>query len=108
MTKNTGSAQDQKEPQRLSRSSPQAKMVLIKKENKKPARKPSRQKTAKNPTVTFVEPVVINRDSTTSDVDARIAERAYELYKHRGGHHGQDLEDWLAAERAVQSEECCS
>jgi hypothetical protein len=35
------------------------------------------------------------------DIHARIAERAFELYHRRGGHHGQDLEDWFAAEREV-------
>jgi len=29
----------------------------------------------------------------------RIAARAYELYLARGGAHGADWEDWLAAER---------
>jgi HSP20 family molecular chaperone IbpA len=27
-----------------------------------------------------------------------IANRAYELFERRGGHHGHDLEDWLTAE----------
>lgn len=31
----------------------------------------------------------------------RIAQRAYELYLARGGAHGSDWEDWLAAEREV-------
>jgi len=35
------------------------------------------------------------------DNQARIANRAYELYTQRGGHHGQDLEDWFVAERQV-------
>ena len=29
--------------------------------------------------------------------------RAYELYQARGGTHGQDLEDWLAAERELMT-----
>ena len=33
----------------------------------------------------------------------RIAARAYELYLERGGGHGQDWEDWLAAERELAS-----
>ena len=45
--------------------------------------------------------------SVNGDINARIAERAYELHHHRGGHHGQDLEDWLTAEREIQSEETC-
>ncbi len=30
-----------------------------------------------------------------------IAERAYQLYEMRGGEHGHDLDDWLAAEREI-------
>lgn len=31
----------------------------------------------------------------------RIEQRAYELYLSRGGGHGSDWEDWLAAEREL-------
>jgi hypothetical protein len=31
----------------------------------------------------------------------RIAARAYELYLARGGAHGHDWDDWLAAEREL-------
>lgn len=41
-----------------------------------------------------------------SDHHARIADRAHELYMHRGGHHGMDLEDWFEAERQVLEEGC--
>jgi hypothetical protein len=34
----------------------------------------------------------------------RIAEKAYELYEKRGQSHGQDLDDWLEAERLVLGE----
>jgi len=34
----------------------------------------------------------------------QIAEKAYELYEKRGQSHGQDLDDWLEAERLVLSE----
>jgi hypothetical protein len=34
----------------------------------------------------------------------RIAEKAYELYQCRGCCHGQDLDDWLEAERLVLAE----
>ena len=36
---------------------------------------------------------------------ARVAERAYELYIARGAGHGQDMDDWLAAEREVSGRE---
>jgi hypothetical protein len=35
------------------------------------------------------------------DASERIALRAYEIYLARGGNHGQDLEDWLEAERQM-------
>lgn len=35
----------------------------------------------------------------------RVAMRAYELYMARGGSHGADIEDWLAAEREFDSAE---
>ena len=31
-----------------------------------------------------------------------IAARAYELFLERGGEHGHDMEDWLAAESEVR------
>ena len=30
-----------------------------------------------------------------------VARRAYEIYQRRGGDHGADLDDWLAAEREL-------
>ena len=33
----------------------------------------------------------------------RVAQRAYELYLARGGSHGSDWEDWLAAERELMT-----
>jgi hypothetical protein len=32
----------------------------------------------------------------------RVEARAYELYLQRGGEHGHDVEDWLAAEKELQ------
>jgi len=54
----------------------------------------------------IAEPVV-DSPSVNDNMEVRIAERAYELHHHRGGHHGQDLDDWLTAEREVLSEESC-
>jgi hypothetical protein len=33
-----------------------------------------------------------------------IAQRAYELYVQRGGEPGKDVEDWVRAEKEVNSE----
>jgi hypothetical protein len=40
-----------------------------------------------------------------NDVQARIADRAYELYHRRGGHQGQVLDDWFAAEQGILAED---
>ena len=32
-----------------------------------------------------------------------IQRRAYEIYIERGGTHGQDLDDWIQAERELQA-----
>lgn len=39
--------------------------------------------------------------TAASGVRERIAERAYDLYRRRGGEHGRDLDDWLEAEREL-------
>jgi DUF2934 family protein len=102
MAKRAASAHDKEEPKPPSRSSRQGKVVSIKKDTKKPAR----QKATKTTMAASAEPMVDSL-SVNGDINARIAERAYELHHHRGGHHGQDLEDWLTAEREVLSEESC-
>ena len=35
----------------------------------------------------------------------RISQRAHALYEARGGQNGRDLEDWLRAEREIDSED---
>jgi hypothetical protein len=102
MAKRTASAHDKEKPKSPARSSRQGKVVSIKKNTKKPAR----QKATKTTMAAIAEPMV-DGPSVNGDMQARIAERAYELHHHRGGHHGQDLEDWLTAEREVLSEESC-
>jgi hypothetical protein len=52
----------------------------------------------------FTEPVASESIRSEADRD-RVAERAYELYMARGGEHGQDMEDWLTAEREVSGRE---
>lgn len=46
------------------------------------------------------------RNSVNQDVPTRdqIANRAYELYQDRGREDGRDVEDWLAAERELRSQ----
>ncbi len=52
-------------------------------------------------------PVKVVSEFTVSDEGLRrqrIAEKAYELYQCRGCCPGDDLADWLEAERLVESE----
>ncbi len=45
-------------------------------------------------------------DTTAATIDReRIANRAYERYMERGGADGQDLQDWLEAERELAQEQ---
>ncbi|HUA01000.1 MAG TPA: DUF2934 domain-containing protein [Candidatus Aquilonibacter sp.] len=34
---------------------------------------------------------------------AQIRQRAYELFQERGGTHGKDIDDWLAAEQQLRA-----
>jgi hypothetical protein len=44
------------------------------------------------------QPGAPQSDPTTEE----IAQRAYEIYQARGGTEGQDIEDWLQAERELR------
>ena len=37
-------------------------------------------------------------------IQDEIARKAYELYEKRGGQQGNDIQDWLEAERLILSE----
>lgn len=43
--------------------------------------------------------------SIDKDRQTRVAERAYERYVARGAQDGQDVEDWLEAEREILAED---
>ncbi len=58
------------------------------------------------PAVSAKEPVHGQPGSPCDDVQARIAERAYELYLERGSRSGHALSDWLEAEREILGAEC--
>ncbi len=48
----------------------------------------------------------LHRSTPKQDVPTRdqIAQRAYELYERRGSEPGRDIEDWLAAEIELRSQ----
>ena len=70
-----------------------AKTAQIKPDRRKPA---PRKKTV----VTTVASDTVN-DLTVSE--EAIAARAFEYYCSRGGEHGRDMDDWLAAERELRT-----
>jgi hypothetical protein len=43
--------------------------------------------------------------TATAPSEEEIARRAYEIFLRRGGDHGNDIEDWLQAERELSEEE---
>lgn len=43
-------------------------------------------------------------NSLGEDIQATIAQRAHELFEHRGRIHGYDWEDWLKAEHDILGE----
>ena len=47
------------------------------------------------------KPTKVSLASEPTDEDIRV--RAYHRYLERGGNHGMDFEDWLAAKRDLQS-----
>jgi hypothetical protein len=46
-----------------------------------------------------------HKPPTSEEVYAKVSKLAFELYERRGWHHGQDLSDWLDAERQVLAQE---
>jgi hypothetical protein len=64
-------------------------------------------KTARSSKVTEEVPVSAPAEEVASNeaepsLEA-IAERAYEIYKARGGAHGKDSDDWLEAELELRA-----
>jgi len=43
-------------------------------------------------------------DIPIAHFEERVSFRAYERFLDRGGYHGQDLTDWLEAEREIMSD----
>ena len=61
---------------------------------------PKSQKTGKSPAKRTAKPGPAAA-FTPAPTHDDIANRAYELFLQRGAQHGQDFEDWLAAEREL-------
>lgn len=52
-----------------------------------------------------VESINYPESSLSAGLHDQIEIRAYELYQLRGGHHGQDWEDWFEAQRQIISKD---
>jgi hypothetical protein len=85
-----------KEPNHSGSASESGKTVPIKKRG-------SRSGPSDRDTVTCADSSENRRLSSVEDLDAQIAMRAYELYRQRGGCHGEDQADWFKAERQILS-----
>ena len=64
------------------------------------AKERSRQNAQVSPETEAAPQAVGDTTAAVPDRD-RVAMRAYELYQSRGGTDGQELDDWLAAEREL-------
>lgn len=51
------------------------------------------------------KPIAKPQPPTPEELYGKISKLAYELYERRGWHQGQDLSDWLDAERQVFAQE---
>ncbi|MDH3505024.1 MAG: DUF2934 domain-containing protein [Nitrospirota bacterium] len=100
MSTQRASTSDRKELQKQSLSTGSGKGVSV---TPPRAKKSSGVKTD-NP-LPAVEEQELKTPSANGDVQPRIAERAHELYHRRGGHHGQDLDDWFLAEQEILAED---
>jgi len=74
---------------------------------KEPRRRKSPQSIrSREPAVPQKELVHSQPVSPPDDLQARITDRAYELYAQRGYRQGYALDDWLEAEREILGLEC--
>ena len=75
---------------------------------KQTAQKTAAKTTARKKTTTSARKTAKTTKKMTlvnpAELDNKIREKAYELYKERGGWHGADMEDWLKAEQEVKKE----
>ena len=101
MTRKKVTSKESKESGEIS-SPRQSKFKLIKKQKEKSSIIDIDQKIASNENETKESSPFT--PSLPKELNSRIRSRAYELYKRRGGHPGQDLVDWLEAERQILSE----
>ena len=52
----------------------------------------------------FPLPIAGAADQPSESRMNRIAQRAHEIYEARGGEHGKAIQDWLQAEREIDTE----
>ncbi len=60
-------------------------------------------KTKKTSTKRIFTPVNTKK-YTSAEIRQKVEKKAYELYEQRGCNHGNDITDWLEAERIVLAE----
>ena len=85
-------------------SEPKVKGVLIKKTSARKRASHAVTPSQASPSTSALSAQAANVHLTDGDLSTRISQRAYELFHRRGGHHGQDLDDWFRAEQEVLGE----
>lgn len=102
MAKNPSNQSSKNETPNKSSSSGKLKSMLMKKPSKKSAPLEVEEGLVAGVTESM------NSQPPDGNGHARIARRAYELFQGRGGHPGQDLDDWLAAEQEILAKDTSS
>ena len=72
---------------------------------KKPERTPSTRTAKRTGGPKKGAAIAKHKPPTSEEVYAKVSKLAFELYERRGWDHGQDLSDWLDAERQVLAQE---
>lgn len=65
--------------------------------------KTARRRTVAARSTAADRPSTVKTDAATHVTELDIARRAHDLYVARNGEHGHDLDDWLQAERDLQT-----
>jgi len=82
-------------------TSKKPKTVTTKKQERTPSSKTATPTAGPKNAKTIAKP----QPPTSEEVYTKVSKLAYELYEERGWHQGQDMSDWLDAERQVFAQE---
>ncbi len=86
---------------------PASEVVYAKNTNttNKPERTPSTKTATRTGSSKKMKTIAKPQPPTPEELYGKISKLSYEIYERRGWHQGQDLSDWLNAEREVFAQE---